>query len=83
MVDTFPIQVEKPEDPELRAALLTNKYRTTVYKVQLSVKFLGQIVLCSGPHLPLYNAHIWESTAPLQPHQPWEWWLGGTHLFLS
>lgn len=78
MVDTFPIEVEKPEHRELQQALFTNKYGTTVYKVQLGVSFLGQILFCTGPHLPLYDAHIWEATAHNHPHEEWEWWLGGT-----
>lgn len=79
MVDTFPIEVEKPEHRELRRALFTNKYGTTVYKVQLGVSFLGQILFCTGPHLPLYDAHIWEATAHDHPREEWEWWLGDGH----
>jgi hypothetical protein len=48
-----------------------------VYKVQLGVSFLGQILFCTGPHLPLYNGHIWEATEEHHPQEPWEWWLGG------
>jgi hypothetical protein len=72
--------VWKPKDKALQKALFTGKYGTTVYKVQLSISLLGQIVLCTGPHLPLYDSHIWASTMEAHPLEPWEWWLGGTCL---
>jgi hypothetical protein len=80
MVDTFPIRVWKPKHQCLQRTLFTNKYGTTVYKVQIGVPFLGHIVLCTGPHLPLYDGHIWEFTKALHPLEPWEWWLGGMLL---
>src|SRR3989344_4493613 len=80
IVDTFPIRVWKPKDKALRKALFASKYGTTVYKVQLSISLLGQIVLCTGPHLPLYDGHIWASTMEAHPLEPWEWWLGGMCL---
>jgi hypothetical protein len=67
MVDTFLIEVQKPKDSQHRWALLTNKYHTTVYKVQLGISFLGTILFCTGPHLPLYDGHIWEATAASHP----------------
>ena len=77
MVDTFLIEVWKPKDSDLHKALFTNKYGTTIYKAQIGMTFLGQIVLCTGPHLPDYDGHIWEQTASSHPLEPWEWWLGG------
>jgi hypothetical protein len=80
IVDTFPIRVEKPKDSTLRKALFSGKYATTVYKVQLGITFLGQIVLCTGPHLPIYDGHIWAETEAEHARLDWEWWLGGTDL---
>jgi hypothetical protein len=80
MVDTFPIEVQKLEKSALWCALFTNKYGTMVYKVQLGISFLGQILFCTGPHLLLYDGHIWASTKAHHPHEEWEWWLGGPYL---
>jgi hypothetical protein len=73
MVDTFPIRVWKPKHQCLQRTLFTNK-------VQIGVTFLGHIVLSTGPHLPLYDGHIWVFTKALHSLEPWEWWLGGMLL---
>jgi len=37
---------------------------------------LGQIVLCTGPHLGVcYDGHIWKRTGA-KLLLPWEWWIG-------
>jgi hypothetical protein len=70
--------VWKPKHRLLRKALFANKYKVTVYKVQLGISFLGHILVCTGPHLPRFDGHIWEQTMSEHPLEPWEWWLGGT-----
>jgi hypothetical protein len=48
----------------------------SVYKAQVGINFLGEIVICTGPHLGVcYDGHIWKRTGAGKM-LPWEWWLG-------
>lgn len=84
IVDTFPIRVLKPVNSTLRKALFNPKYDDCVYKVQLGINFLGEIVLCTGPHLGVcYDGHIWERTAA-KILTDWEFWIGdGAYPFCN
>jgi hypothetical protein len=80
MTDTTPIYVQQPQNSTLRSALFNRKYSWTIYKLQISVDFLGRIVCFSGPHIGnAYDAHIWNNTSNLHPVLDWEYLLGDGH----
>ena len=76
LVDTLPIYVPHPSSFAMRKLLYQPKYKACVFKMQLGVNFLGQIVLWTGPHLGVTSdKEIWESTWAEHPFFSWEWWL--------
>lgn len=80
IVDTFPVEILKPEDHEKASATYNGKYETNVYKFQVVVDFLGRIIYFSGPHLgSKYDGHIWRDTYEDHPLCKWEWILGDCH----
>lgn len=72
IVDTVPVTVLQSVDHTLHHALNNPKYGHTVYKAQLSIDFLGRIIVFTGPHLGLltYDAHILFLFAPPLPAPP-------------
>ena len=76
IVDTLPIYVPSSHSFSMRRFLFQPKYDDTVYKMQLGISLLGDIILWTGPHLGVTSDKtIWESTAAQHPFYSWEVWL--------
>ena len=49
---------------------------TLVFKLQVGISFIGNIILWTGPHLGCTSDKtIWDQTWAAHPFFPWEWWL--------
>ena len=76
LVDVFPVYVPAPTRYSLAKLLFQPKYNHCVFKIQLGVNFLGEIILWTGPHLGVVSdITIWEATWADHPFQSWELWL--------
>lgn len=76
LVDVFPVYVNHPSRYSLAKLLFQPKYKRCVWKIQLGVNFLGDIILWTGPHLGVTSdITIWESTWADHPFDSWELWL--------
>jgi hypothetical protein len=76
IVDTLPVYVPSPHSFAMRRQIFQPKYGTCVYKMQLGISLMGNIILWTGPHLGTTpDVTIWRSTAPEHPFRRWEWWL--------
>jgi len=77
IVDTLPVYIPEPHSFAMRRLLFQPKYGACVWKMQLGITLMGNIVLWTGPHLGVTSdVSIWRQTAQWHPFRPWEWWLG-------
>ena len=76
IVDVFPVFVPAPHSFSMRRQLFQPKYDACVYKIQIAVTFMGNIILWTGPHLGCESdKKIWDDTWDVHPFYWWEWWL--------
>ena len=76
MVDVCPIYVPTPHHFSESRLLFQPKYEACVFKLQVGISFMGNIILWTGPHLGCTSDKtIWDQTWAAHPFFPWEWWL--------
>jgi hypothetical protein len=76
IVDTFPVYVTGTGEFASAQMLWGEKYQRYIYKVQIGVNFLGEIVLWTGLHFGREaDITIWETTWADHPFRPGERWL--------
>ena len=76
IVDTFPVYVTGSSVFANAQLLWGAKYHRYIYKIQIGINFLGNIVLWTGLHLGCEaDITIWETTWADHPFRPGERWL--------
>ena len=76
IVDTFPVYVTGSSTFANAQLIWGAKYERYIYKIQIGINFLGNIVLWTGPHLGCEaDVTIWETTWADHPFRPGERWL--------
>jgi len=76
IVDVFPVYIPKSHDWDIARYNFQPKYDACVFKIQLGISLMGNIILWTGPHLGCqWDGTIWEQTWQEHPFYPWEWWL--------
>ena len=75
--DTAPIYVATPSDSRINRLLYQPKYKNCVFKLQIAVTFLLQIVHFSALHIgTAHDGKIFDGTAAEHPFEEWEYGLG-------
>ena len=75
--DTAPIYVATPSDSRINRLLYQPKYKNCVFKLQIAVTFLLQIVHFSALHIgTAHDGKIFDATAAEHPFEEWEYGLG-------
>jgi len=81
VVDTFPIYVSQPTNPTFARTLFNKKYGSCIWKVLITISFLGTIIYFKAPFPgTVYDGHIWQDTASERPRIPGEFTLGDAHF---